>query len=279
MRNRHLIINYAFIISLILLVINDHVLKAEFGNWVTGKLSDFAGMIILPLLLAFTFPKLKAHAIWLSAVLFTFWKSPLSETFINWYNTFAIIGIERIVDYTDLLAFVILPLPYFIIKNNAKAGFLQIRKFRLSPMYIVIPCIFILMATSPPKSYYYTQTTGNLRFKNTSIKVRLMPDEILEKLRRNSIEPVRDTSVDTTKWPRLRADKNVIHYYKVPQIILDKDTLKNLDFSFEPDGDKTRVYIAGITLDKDLSDEDVKDKLRKYYRKAAKKYFKQTLKD
>lgn len=106
-----------------------------------------------------------------------------------------------------------------------------------------------------------------------------MPDEILEKLRRNSIEPVRDTSVDTTKWPRLRADKNVIHYYKVPQIILDKDTLKNLDFSFEPDGDKTRVYIAGITLDKDLSDEDVKDKLRKYYRKAAKKYFKQTLKD
>ncbi|MCW4468001.1 hypothetical protein OGH69_03405 [Flavobacterium sp. MFBS3-15] len=275
---RHYIYNYAFITSLILLALNDHLLKGAFGNAITGKLSDFAGMVILPLLLVFVFPKLKNHVLWLSAILFAFWKSPLSTPLINWYNTFALIDIERVVDYTDLAAFAALPLPYFII-NKEYSKFLQIENIRLSPIYLVIPCIFLLMATSPPKSYYYTQTTGNLRFYNTSLKVRLTRDGILDKLHKNGIEPLRDMSVDTTRWPRYRADKNAIHYYKVPQIIFDKDTLENLEFSFEPDGDKTRIYLNGITIEKDLSDEKVEKKLRKYFRKAAKKYFKQTLRE
>ncbi|MFT4189383.1 MAG: hypothetical protein QM621_12470 [Aeromicrobium sp.] len=36
--------------SIILLVLNDHVLKQTFGNVVTGKLSDVAGVFFLPLL-------------------------------------------------------------------------------------------------------------------------------------------------------------------------------------------------------------------------------------
>jgi len=37
--------------SIGLLILNDHVLKAAFGNALTGKLSDVAGMIFFPLLL------------------------------------------------------------------------------------------------------------------------------------------------------------------------------------------------------------------------------------
>lgn len=141
MQNRYYILNFAFITSLAVLVVNDHVLKAVFGNWLTGKLSDFAGMVILPLLLAYIFPKLRTHAIWLSVVLFTFWKSTLSENLIVWYNQYALIGIERVVDYTDLLAFAILPLPYFTIKHKDFGASLAIKNFRLSPMYVVVPCI------------------------------------------------------------------------------------------------------------------------------------------
>jgi hypothetical protein len=35
-----------------LLVVNDHVLKAAYPGWVTGKLSDVAGLVFFPLLLA-----------------------------------------------------------------------------------------------------------------------------------------------------------------------------------------------------------------------------------
>lgn len=37
-------------VALIVLVVNDHVLKARFGGVVTGKLSDVAGVFVLPLL-------------------------------------------------------------------------------------------------------------------------------------------------------------------------------------------------------------------------------------
>lgn len=37
--------------AIALLVLNDHVLKARFGTWWTGKLSDVAGLAVFPLLL------------------------------------------------------------------------------------------------------------------------------------------------------------------------------------------------------------------------------------
>jgi hypothetical protein len=37
--------------SVFLLVLNDHLLKPHWGGWLTGKLSDFAGLVFFPLLL------------------------------------------------------------------------------------------------------------------------------------------------------------------------------------------------------------------------------------
>ncbi len=39
-----------FLLALILLIVNDQFLKAAYGNWVTGKLSDLAGLVVLPVL-------------------------------------------------------------------------------------------------------------------------------------------------------------------------------------------------------------------------------------
>ena len=40
------------VLSLVLLVLNDHVLKEAWPGWVTGKLSDVAGLVVAPLLLS-----------------------------------------------------------------------------------------------------------------------------------------------------------------------------------------------------------------------------------
>lgn len=40
------------VLALVLLVLNDHVLKQAWPGWVTGKLSDVAGLVVAPLLLA-----------------------------------------------------------------------------------------------------------------------------------------------------------------------------------------------------------------------------------
>lgn len=38
--------------AIFLLVINDHLLKARYPGWITGKLSDLAGLVFFPLLIA-----------------------------------------------------------------------------------------------------------------------------------------------------------------------------------------------------------------------------------
>jgi hypothetical protein len=38
--------------ALVLLIVNDHVLKALYPGWLTGKLSDVAGLAVFPLLVA-----------------------------------------------------------------------------------------------------------------------------------------------------------------------------------------------------------------------------------
>jgi len=40
------------LLSIAILLINDHVLKANYPSWVTGKLSDFAGLLFFPILLS-----------------------------------------------------------------------------------------------------------------------------------------------------------------------------------------------------------------------------------
>jgi len=38
------------LVALAVLIVNDHLLKARYPGWVTGKLSDAAGLIVFPLL-------------------------------------------------------------------------------------------------------------------------------------------------------------------------------------------------------------------------------------
>lgn len=40
------------LVAIAVMVVNDHVLKAHFGSWFTGKLSDVAGMVFFPALMA-----------------------------------------------------------------------------------------------------------------------------------------------------------------------------------------------------------------------------------
>ena len=101
-----------FIFGLLLLLANDFLLKPFFHNSVTGKLSDIAGLFILPIFLTAFFSKAR---IWIYAVvfvLFCFWKSTYSEVIIDAWNQILPIHITRIPDLTDLFALAILPASY-----------------------------------------------------------------------------------------------------------------------------------------------------------------------
>jgi hypothetical protein len=134
-----------FIASVILLIINDWFLKASFHNACTGKISDFAGLFAFPFFLSALVPQWKKTLHILTAVLFVFWKSELSQPFINWLNAIQI-PVGRTIDYSDNIALLSIPLSYhiFIQKNDYNTG-----PF-LTRVITVIACL-AFMATSMPK--------------------------------------------------------------------------------------------------------------------------------
>ena len=138
-----------FIFSLFLLLLNDFLLKQQFHNFLTGKLSDFAGLFVFPLFFAAFFPKRKLAIYISTAILFIFWKSPYSQSLIDFWNSIMFFKIGRIVDYTDLLALLVLPLSYFYFKTETqkqKTFFSNFAK-RISACFIILLSVFAFTAT------------------------------------------------------------------------------------------------------------------------------------
>jgi hypothetical protein len=151
-RRLDIFLSPGFLLGLMLLLLNDFVLKPQFHNSLTGKLSDFAGLFIFPIFFAFFFPRFKIHIYILTAILFVFWKSPFSQPVIDSWNGLTMLPIGRTVDYTDIFALIILPLSFFY--NNFRP--IIRNKFALSIVLVMI--VFAFSATQyrkgpPPYNY------------------------------------------------------------------------------------------------------------------------------
>ena len=94
----------SFLLAVALLLLNDWVLKDAVGNWLTGKLSDFAGLFAFALFWGALVPGYRRAAVGLTAVAFMVWKSPLSADLLAVWNAMGIWPLQRVVDYTDWLA-------------------------------------------------------------------------------------------------------------------------------------------------------------------------------
>lgn len=146
---RHLLLtNYVFITGLLLLALNDHLWKDLYGNWITGKISDFAGVLILPIFLAFVFNTRGRRVILATVLFFTYWKSPLSQGLIDGINTAGLVHYARVVDYTDLIAFIVLPLSWRVVREPERY-LLSVRPAPALSHYLLLPlCLVFLIATS-----------------------------------------------------------------------------------------------------------------------------------
>ena len=139
---------WPFVVALAVLIINDALLKQAFPGFVTGKLSDFAGLAVVALPLFAAFPR-HARAIYLAiGCAFLWWKSPASGAFISFMSDVLPFSIGRTVDYGDLIALIVLPLcsryaesdPRSVVSSDA------LRRSLLPP--VLAAALFGVMATS-----------------------------------------------------------------------------------------------------------------------------------
>lgn len=99
-----------FLVALALLLLNDHVWKTAYGNFWTGKLSDFAGLYAFAWVGMSLLPRRRKLLAGLMAIAFVLWKSPLATPLLDGWNMLGILPLARVVDMGDCLALVVLPL-------------------------------------------------------------------------------------------------------------------------------------------------------------------------
>lgn len=266
---KYYLFNYCFLIGLIILTCNDHFWKYQYHNWLTGKISDFAGLLILPLFLAYLFPRKAKYMAVLSGLFFIFWKSPLSENLIYFYNQFAFLPISRIVDYTDLIALSVLPFSHWLIINMKGLETIQFRKVKFPPAILGLVTCLIFMATSRSYTYYYQFSTGNVKLKEKYL-VDASTQAILDHFKQEDIIVVRDSLVLKEYGlieQRLNSiDTTIPPYYRIETLILEKDTIWNIQFSILSSSETTsELYLNGFQLAPHLKKKAVKKKLKKYY--------------
>lgn len=197
----------AFLGTLALLLLNDFVLKTAFPGWVTGKLSDFAGLFAFAVFWSTLFPRFRAHAIAATAVGFALWKSPLAQPWIDGWNALPLPDAGRVVDWTDLAALAVLPLAY---RHRPSAP--RMPSARVLGAAAAVVSMFAFTATSfsvPPPPLVFT-TPREYRFP-------LPRGELVKRIRAGSTrldqpgKPVPDTVAayevlegqDFTRWSRL----------------------------------------------------------------------------
>lgn len=157
------ILNPIFIISLLILVLNDLWLKQYFSNAITGKLSDFAGLFVFPFFWSYFFPRFTKEIHILTAIFFLWFKSAWFSPILDWLLSFGI-SVYRVIDYTDYIALVSIPLSYYIFSRA---------EYSYSNRYLKcgITClsIFSFIATTQPPSYgiVYKVTDREYVFKAT----------------------------------------------------------------------------------------------------------------
>lgn len=164
-RKIKIVTSVGFLFCLFLLLCNDFYLKQNVGNFLTGKISDFTGLFIFPIFISIFFSRFKCIIYIVTGIFFILWKSPLSHGFIDLWNNLFFFNINRVVDYSDLLALSVLPLSYVFSNMHYKT-------VRIYPVVPIVISAFAFMATSYQKDYDYNKTYS-FSFSKTELLAKI----------------------------------------------------------------------------------------------------------
>ncbi|MEP7053976.1 MAG: hypothetical protein ABI912_01840 [Actinomycetota bacterium] len=167
MRTRQRALRYlrhpVVVVSIVLLALNDAVWKGAAPPWLTGKLSDFAGLVFFPGLLALVFglllPRMSSRyaglvAWWSTAVVFAAVKTlPVANHAI--VSVLGVLGgpMEVVRDPSDVLALAVLPVGWWLWNRASAPSLATGRTIRSAAGWIVATCAVLATgATSCPAS-------------------------------------------------------------------------------------------------------------------------------
>lgn len=280
MKSRNQLLHPLFLICLFLLLLNDFYLKPVLSNGFTGKLSDFAGLIVFPVFIAYLFPVSKRGIALVTGILFIIWKTPLVTPLIEWFNGFMPFAIHRVIDYSDYWALLVLPIVHRMLNSDRAPKLYTGKLVRIGRIGVAGVSFFAVCATSmapkigvPPGTIYIGK----------SYKIKKSKQEVIEMIQSLGY------NVDEGSYSAQKAPNGVWmpSYYQTDNIVIYNDdgkpvdTILNVKYSlYERDQKFTFIEIINVTIDaKDpIQKWEILKFLSKQYRKALKREFVKKLK-
>ena len=233
-----------FVMALIVLLANDWWLKEAFPGFVTGKLSDFAGIAVVALPLF----AVARRGWWVYLLLlgaFAWWKSPLSAQFIGFANAWLPMRIGRVVDYGDLAALCLLPLWHWLATSRPRQGHSppQLRRVLLWPVSLV--AVFGVMGTS--------KVAHDHMFMARAVDSHVLSrDEVAAAIRAIASEEKLECAdcAHPTKTATFKGHCNKLHYTfeSDTEIRLNVYEYQRIPFGESADAERRRIYNA-VTLE------------------------------
>lgn len=240
--------NPQLIAGLLLLLLNDLVLKPQFHNWFTGKLSDIVGLYIFPLFWCAFFPALKRHIYLLTAAGFIFWKSTLAQPLIDTLNDMGL-PFNRVVDMSDLAALPALIVSYALGAISGR----QLFK-RVSPAVVAVLAILVFCNDSIVRRHVVKAQHPYIK----SFKTKLTQEDFFARLASKNIKYYADSVVygdfyyDTSQYAVQRIEneeKKVLHFWRIKNLPTDAGIIDNVDFNFYTISSKHGLYMIGYDID------------------------------
>lgn len=189
-----------------------------------------------------------------AGILFVIWKTPLVSPLIDILNQTLPFMIQRIIDYTDYWALIVLPLTHNFINKASKTSFYNTYIFKISEIGLTVITLFAICATTYlgpseiPKGTIYI---------GKNYKIKKTEKEVIEAIKAlgYNVDYYKNLadSTATEKYPFRK-----LPYYQTDNIIIydDKstpiDTIINIKyFIYEAVPNVTDIEIINVTLTAD----------------------------
>jgi hypothetical protein len=192
-------------------------------------------------------PKLSKSISIITGIGFFIWKLPLFTPVVDLINQLSFITIHRVIDYSDYLALLILPLSYYLINYHKLRPILKIEKIKYFSKFALLGIsLFAFCATS----VVWREMPQGTVFIGDSYNIKLPKDSVIASIQRlgYNCDFYEKDSTNYHSKAYYQTD-NIIQHYEQSMVI---DTISSVKYELETiNPNKTKLTIINVTLSKE----------------------------
>jgi hypothetical protein len=247
-KNIRLLYHPYYVLSLTILILNDHFFKYAYPSYLTGKLSDFTGLFIFIVFIQSFFEINKKNFFFISSLTAITFLILKTFSFGDFNDYLPVIT----KDISDLIALLVILPTYFYVFHYYYNDLFQFKKFK--HLILGVSILAILATSPPPRALFHGSNNGysELPIFIENPEFQIVLSEIL--IFKHSIYANLEILNKTNGWVKIKAKDISVQFkdslYQLDNIYFDDKSNEELTISANEEIDFTlRIKNLEIFLD------------------------------